>query len=409
MIAAQKAGVFALSLASHLALIWFGLHAVATPMGDITTAYQPWFETFKANGALLGINASWVYPLVALPAILVPGFFADLVGIDFQTAWLTMSVLTDLIALGFLLGWRGKPSRARITAALAWISLQFMLGPVAISRLDNLSVALAIIAVAFLIKQRSAVATAVLTVATWLKVWPAALLLALLASDKKPLKIFLAAAATSASLLLLAILAGGNWQVFSFLTAQTDRGIQVEAPIAMPWLWQRTFGDETAGAYFSMTYLTFQVQGVAVDLFAKLMSWVMLFALSITGTLAWLAHRRIRHTAAEHKIRHEVFAWVAFTATLDLMVFNKVGSPQYFAWLFIPLVYALLFKLPRWRWAITGVAALMPLTWMIYPVFYDDMLAGGWVGMSILTVRNLLEIALLVLANVRLTKLAKGA
>jgi hypothetical protein len=39
-------------------------------------------------------------------------------------------------------------------------------------------------------------------------------------------------------------------------------------------------------------------------------------------------------------------------------------------------------------------------------VLYDDLVWGGWAGTAVLTVRNLLELALLVYANVRLTALA---
>lgn len=392
----------AVSLFLHLWLIWFGLHAIATPMGDITNAYEPWYRSFVENGRLLGINEPWVYPFLALPAILVPGFAADLTGIDYQSSWLAMSVVIDLVALWFLLG--RKPSKARLLASYSWIGMQFMLGPVAISRLDNISVALAVIAISALVNDRQRLASVWLTIAVWVKIWPVALLLGLTSASafsfKKMLRAPVTAIITSITLVAVALLTGGNGQLFSFLAAQTDRGIQVEAPVALPWLWQQVTGAVDTGSYYSMTYLTFQVKGQGVELVAQLMSYALLIALAITAVLAYFAGK----SAANN--RDQVLSWVALTATLDLMVFNKVGSPQYQAWLIAPVLFAILKNLKGWRNTAISIAVLMPLTWLIYPVCYDSMLRGELLGVAVLTMRNLLLVVLLVVANTKLTKLA---
>jgi hypothetical protein len=46
------------------------------------------------------------------------------------------------------------------------------------------------------------------------------------------------------------------------------------------------------------------------------------------------------------------------------------------------------------------------LTNLLYPIFYMDLMALGWLGITILTLRNAMLIALLVWANLRLSKLA---
>ena len=80
------------------------------------------------------------------------------------------------------------------------------------------------------------------------------------------------------------------------------------------------------------------------------------------------------------------------------IAFNKVGSPQYLAWLAAPIVLGLVlsaagggsFRVP----AILGVV-LAALTQVIYPWFYDGVLALDPLMLFVLTVRNLLLFVLL--------------
>jgi hypothetical protein len=64
-----------------------------------------------------------------------------------------------------------------------------------------------------------------------------------------------------------------------------------------------------------------------------------------------------------------VIAVAALTATLDLIVFNKVGSPQYQIWLVAPVMLGLAFGLKNWRLPTFGVLALALLTQLVYPIF----------------------------------------
>jgi hypothetical protein len=122
-------------------------------------------------------------------------------------------------------------------------------------------------------------------------------------------------------------------------------------------------------------------------------------ALAITIFLGNRAYR----AGADSK---HLFVATFLTATLDLVVFNKVGSPQFELWLAVPLMAGILFGLPKWRLPLVTGSAIALLTNLLYPIFYMDLMALGWLGIAILTLRNLLLIVLLVWANVRLTKLA---
>jgi hypothetical protein len=65
-----------------------------------------------------------------------------------------------------------------------------------------------------------------------------------------------------------------------------------------------------------------------------------------------------------------------------------------------------LFDLPRWRIPVVIGLAIALLTNLLYPIFYMDLMVLGWLGIAILTLRNVLLVTLLVWANLRLSKLA---
>ena len=136
-----------------------------------------------------------------------------------------------------------------------------------------------------------------------------------------------------------------------------------------------------------------------MELISFLMTPAMFFALAIT---VLLGYRAIRAGAD----RNQVFAAMSLTAVLDLIVFNKVGSPQFELWLSVPLMAGILLGLPRWRLPLAMGASIALLTNLIYPVFYLDVLAAGSLGVWLLTIRNATLVALLVWANLRLSKLA---
>jgi uncharacterized membrane protein YGL010W len=65
-----------------------------------------------------------------------------------------------------------------------------------------------------------------------------------------------------------------------------------------------------------------------------------------------------------------------------------------------------LFELPKWRLPVALGLSIALLTNLLYPIFYMDLMVLGWLGITILTLRNALLVALLVWANMRLSKLA---
>ena len=388
------AGLFA-----HLWLIFTGLHSPSTPMGDILFAYQPWVQFMIDSKQLLGINVDWVYPYPAM----IPMWASALINPnDFQAGWLTLITGLNLLLVAMLanFGRQNTDTPLRFGAAWFWIFFLVVLGPVSISRVDSFSVVVALLGVIALVNRKLNASTTWFAVGAAMKIWPAAFLISAMAASKYRLRILISAATTAAVMVVIAFLLGANLSLFSFLANQTGRGVQIESPIAGFFLWAGTAGLSNNGIYYDTVMMTFQVSGDGAELVAGLMTIAMAVALAITAFLAWLAFR----AGVSYRV---IMPVAALTATLDLIVFNKVGSPQFVTWLAVPLILGILFAAQKWRLPLLSVVAIALLTNLVYPVFYDELLKLNPAALTLVSVRNILYIALLVWANIRLTALGK--
>jgi len=401
-----NSATFALFAAVHVWLVYQGNNGFGTPMGDITTAYQPWLEQMQGSGLLLGLTATWVYPFPNLLFEFAPTWLPTWLG--YQTAWLTVVTALDLTAAGVILwttfgGKHAVSGRRARWGVATWAGLLLALGPTSISRLDTPSVALAVIAVVLWLRGRQVPAIGLMALAVWFKVWPVALLAGMVVSARHRLRAIGTVSAVGLGVLGIGALLGSLANVLSFVTMQSGRGIQIESPWAAPWLWGGVLHLPDSGLYYDNQMKTFQVIGEASHTLAALLGPVMYVALGITIFLGWAAARRTRN---ENKLL-EIVAWVGFTGALDLIVFNKVGSPQYYGWLIAPVLLAVLASLPRWRFAVIGAFVVLVLTQLVYPVAYDAILASDAGATALLTLRNAVAIALLVHANLRLGAIGK--
>ena len=378
-------------LATYAILVYSGLNSPGSPMGDLNFAYQNWMNSNVA----FGLSADWVYPWVAI----LPMWLANAVSPGaLLWPWLIGSGLITLV-VAVTIAYREASTKAYL-AMYFWLASLLLLGPVSISRLDTVSVALAVVAV-YLLSRGSEVSAAIwLSVATWIKVWPVAALVALMAATKRKVNLLLVIVSVNLAILLIGFVLGADASVFSFLGGQTGRGLQIEAPIAAFWLWPAVFGDSGFGIQYSSAMMTYEVVGPNIKIFADLMSLVQIGALGITLALGLVALRKGAKAT-------DVFFWTLFTGTLDLIVFNKVGSPQYMTWLVVPIVYGILLSVERIQMVAVGVLVLSALTWLIYPVLYSGLLQSGFGETFALTLRNVLLVLGLVYANLRLQKLGK--
>lgn len=390
----------ALFLAAFLApflLFAYGyLFEQVRPMNDVLL-YGYWLQQIQFGNPVFGISQDFVYPYPALAPMLLAKLFGGQSGI--LVGWATLVALLNSLAVGTLTAW-GRAGKSAKLAALFWVSFLLLLGPAGVARIDAISAAVAVFGLVALSKDRIVLAISLFTFGAWIKIWPVALAVSAFISAKKKLLVVYAAVLSVAAVLTFALAAGANSSLFSFIFKQGSRGIQIESPIAMIWIWAAKFGVADTGIYYDKEIITNQVYGSQVELISFLMTPAMFFALAIT---VLLGYRAIRAGAD----RNQVFAAMSLTAVLDLIVFNKVGSPQFMAWLAIPMMALILFKAKKLWLPITGLLLIAFTTNLIYPILYIDLMGLGDLSVVTLTLRNLLLIAMLVHANLRLGELSK--
>ena len=229
-------------------------------MGDVYLVYEPWSTRAIEGRAVVGITESWVYPQLALvPMVLAQGF-AWIAG--YEVAWAILVTLCD--AAGVRDAGRPRPvDRAASSAAWFWLAFIALLGPVGMYRLDAITVPLALAGSLWLVG-RPWLASILLAVATWIKVWPAALLVAAVIAVRRRFTVIAGAALVSVLTLAAVFAGGGIAHAFGFVTDQADRGLQLEAPVSAWYLWRAVLGIPGSFIYYDRDILTFQVTGPGV-------------------------------------------------------------------------------------------------------------------------------------------------
>jgi hypothetical protein len=261
---------------------------------------------------------------------------------------------------------------------------------VALGRIDAISTPIALLGLLYLLKFPRT-AGALLAVAAWVKVWPAAIVGAALIALRSRRAVLNGALITSGAVVAIALVMGSGLNVASFITQQTSRGLQIESPAATAYLWQVNLGAPDVGVYYDEQILTYQISAPGVEIIGSLTTVLMaLFTLLIVavGILA------IRRGADQQDV---LFA-LALAFTVELIAFNKVGSPQFMGWLAVPIVAGLVYQPDRFRVPAVIALIMAGLTQMLYPYSYDNLLRTQTLELTIITIRNVLEFVLLGLA-----------
>jgi hypothetical protein len=381
-------GRFALWSAFALVHLWLGLlglYADGYPLGDISL-YRFWADQALFAGHWVGIDTVWVYPVVALVPILIAAVFGTAL---YASTWLSLVTVLDAAALVAITGLSGEPRNLKI--GWWWLGFLLLLGPIALGRIDSVTVPMAIVGV-LMIAARPRAAAILLTVAAWIKVWPAAIVAAIVISARTRWRVLAAALGTSAIIVAGALLLGSGTNVFSFVTEQNARGLQFEAPVSTPWLWQAYVHTPGAFAYYDTTLFTWQVHGDGVALVSSLMMPLLLLACTALVLLALLAVTRGADVAA-------VLPALVLALVSALIVFNKVGSPQFMTWLSVPVILGLAAQSTRrggdFRVPAVLVLVLAALTQSFYPYLYVLLLGLNPAMLTLLTARNVLVVVLL--------------
>ncbi len=389
--------------------VWWGFAAVHG-------FFLAWMMSFIVHGdtfsdteqyrqwALLGYNPShlgdaispWVYPLLAQ----IPIFAATMFGPSLYLLGWTVIIIA-LNAVGLLFLTRGNRSTSGIAPAWFWLFFTMFMGFLSFARVEGITTSLVLIALLYAV-ERPVVAGLLLSVATWIKVWPAAVVAPLLIASAKRVQIFLAGVAVSAAVAAFAFFTGASQHLFEFATNQGDRGMQLEATFTTPWVWLSVFNIGGSKIADNVAINSTEVYGPGAEVAAWLMQPLLIVA-ALTGAVLMLwALRR----GAE---RQELILEGSLLMVTAFIVFNKVGSPQFIIWLLPVVVAGLVHDWERWKVPATLLMGIAFTTFVIYPLFYTPLIHANPVMAAVLTTRNVLLVTLLVWAVRRTVELGRNA
>ncbi|GAA1340519.1 glycosyltransferase family 87 protein [Arthrobacter roseus] len=359
--------------------------------------YREWAYLGLDDGVWQGISNDWVYPVAALLPMLLATVFGSYL---YQLGWFALFTALNAVGLTVLTD-RGR-RKDRYHAAYWWLLATALLGPVALGRIDGLTAPM-VIAALLLLGSRPIMAAALLSLATWIKVWPAAVVLVALTVSPKRIRLLLTGFAVSVLITAFVAVNGGIKYLLSFISAQGDRGMQLEAPFTTPGLWQAITGGAGAYIYEDKDINTREVRGALGEPVATLMSPLLFLAVTAVVVLLFWALRR--------GVEVERLITIGSLAVVSAMiVFNKVGSPQFMLWLVAVTTVGLAIEGGRWKFPGVTMLAISALTTLVYPIFYAELYneLNPWVAL-LLTLRNGLVVALFVWAVAMLVRLARAS
>lgn len=409
----ERAGAVLRTLTQHPVILWaafvvvhfwlgmLGLYGPGLPLGDVTLVYRYWVQYGLDTGSWVGIDTGWVYPIVAL----VPMLMAYLFGPDlYASTWLSLIMVVDAAAFAVVIAFGRDRRLARV--GWWWLAFLTLLGPVALGRIDSITVPLAIVGV-LVLSSMPRLAAVLLTIAAWIKVWPAALVAAAIVAVRKRWTVAFTALIASAGIAIVGLVLGAGGNLLSFVTQQTGRGLQIESVIGTFWMWD---AYATAGTrslvYYDQAILTFQVVGPGSVSAANIMTPILVAVSAILLLLGLFALRRGAQTA-------ELLPPLALALTTALILFNKVGSPQFVTWLAVPIILGLTVSATArgrsFRVPVVLSLVIAGLTQAIYPYLYSQLLQRqpDFTMLLVLSARNALYAVLFVWALAALVDLIR--
>ncbi|MFE6971403.1 glycosyltransferase family 87 protein [Isoptericola sp. NPDC057653] len=372
-----------------------------TIYGDVTL-YEWWARHGLTTGQWPVLDYDWVYPAGALVPVTLPALLSHGV-LGYEIVWTAMVVALDAVATIVLV--RSAPRG--VLGAWWWLAFLVALGPIFVGRLDGVVAPLILVALV-VASRRPALATAVATAGAWIKIAPGAVVVALAATRARwrdlLRHVVVPGAAVSVVVVGLALAGGAGERAFSVFGQQEARTLQAESVFAT-WFSVARLWDPTVRIDYNDVIYTYEVQGEAARQVATALDWLLpLVVLLLAALTWWTAHRRPDHAG-------DILLLSTAALLLALIVFNKVGSPQFVAWIGPPLAAALALAGPGTRrlWGPPAVGALLAAlgTQIVYPVAYGEFLAGEPAMIAVEGLRNLALVVLLGGAVWRIAQLGR--
>ncbi|MFJ6303347.1 glycosyltransferase 87 family protein [Pseudarthrobacter oxydans] len=361
-----------------------------------TEQYRQWAMDGHNPGDLDGKISPWVYPVLAQ----IPIFLANIAGPDlYLLVWFLIITALNAVGLAFLT--RGPRKAGGIAPAWWWLFFTVFMGYLSFARVEGITAPIVLIALLYA-AQRPVVAGVLLSIATWIKVWPAAVLVPIVIASRKRIHILLSGVAVTAVVALGTWLSGGLPHIMDFLTNQGERGMQLEATFSTPWVWLSVFNIAGSKMADNTAINSTEVYGPGAGVAAFLMQPLLILAAVIAAVLLVRALNR----GAE---REELFLEGSLMMVTAFIVFNKVGSPQFIIWLAPAIIAGLTHDWERWKVPAALLMGIAMTTFVIYPLFYTPLIHAHPVMAAILTTRNVLLVVLLWWSVKRTAELGRKA
>lgn len=382
-----------LGWALAVALAAILLSVLLTPQDLVSSDvayYRAWGEWATANGGLA--DAMREYPTPAALLLWIPTLFTSGDGAYLAVFVVGMAAVATLGLVSLLT----LPEEHATRAGMTYLLSLGALGPISFYRFDLVPGVLVLVSCVALVLGRRGWWSALMALATAVKLWPV-ILWPLGLARRSWRRSELVVAALSAALIVGVSVAVAGWdRLVSPLTWQSGRGLQVES-VAATWIYLARLIRPSAwtAALSHANSWDFSGPGVALT--------TLLASLAQVGLFAWvvLLTRRLwmRGLADAPTTALAAASVVALTLVTD-----KVFSPQYMAWLLpvAALVVGVAARsVPRW-WA-PLLVCLAFLTQLSYPTTYGWLYPGSadWhflLGTLLMAGRNLGLVALTVSA-----------
>ena len=275
------------------------------------------------------------------------------------------------------------------TAVDFWLLFVFLVGALTFFRFDLLPAVLAGGAL-LAARRRPWVAGALTGLGAAVKLWPALLIPSLLAYRRDRRAAGIAFVAVGFGLAGVSLLAGGWTRLFSPLTWQSDRGLQIESIWGTPLLVGRAIRPGAWTVDMSR-YQAYEIFGPGVELWLLVSNLATLAGLAVLAVLFVRAFRAVELTPV-------AVGFLILTTVAVMVVTNRTLSPQYLLWLGGPAAALLLLRYratteerPAIRRTAYVLLLLALLTHLVYPLLYPGLL-GLW-GQPIVVVATVLTAA----------------
>lgn len=373
-----------LMLFATTALPWFSHGAV---LGDVTI-YRGWAHVL-ASGTYPVHDTQWQYPPAAALVFLVPQALTHL-GLSYVLGFFVFALAADFAVFTLLLGHTDRDAAAddahpHLTGVWVWVVGGFAMGPILLMRYDVIVTALAVggllAAPAASSSVRWSVRGALIGLGTMVKAWPGTLVLGL--PPRGPGRRALAWAVGTAAVVTGALslsLTGA----FSFLSGQSNRGIEVESVLATPFMVLHWFGYPVKVVH---AYGSFQLSGPGVSAVA---SFAELLTVVGVGIVLWWRLLRFRPRCWTPALMYDT----AFTVVLVLVVTSRVLSPQYLIWLLGLAAIVLTENGPLRRATVLARPAWLAVCCVLisqfeFPILFGEVMNGQFWGTALVALRNL--------------------